>query len=98
MIRKILDESLLHHIIMETISDYLNEDGAMGGGATAGATSDSADRQGAFDVPFGGVQRRNMYSPKGDKTSNGMTRVDMSPALKRHDGSCGSISIPKRRK
>ena len=40
MIRKILDESLLHHIIMETISDYLNEDGAMGGGATAGATSD----------------------------------------------------------
>ena len=70
----------------------------MGGGATAGATSDSADRQGAFDVPFGGVQRRNMYSPKGDKTSNGMTSVDMSPALKRHDGSCGSISIPKRRK
>ena len=48
---------------METINDYLNEDGAMGGGATAGATSDSADRQGAFDVPFGGVQRRNMYSP-----------------------------------
>lgn len=98
MIRKILDESLLHHIIMETISDYLNEDGAMGGGATAGATSDSADRQGAFDVPFGGVQRRNMYSPKGNKTSNGMTSVDMSQALKRHDGSCGSISIPKRRK
>ena len=98
MIRKILDESLLHHIIMETISDYLNEDGAMGGGATAGATSDSADRQGAFDVPFGGIQRRNMYSPKGDKTSNGMTSVDMSQALKRHDGSCGSISIPKRRK
>ena len=93
MIRKILDESLLHHIIMETINDYLNEDGAMGGGATAGATSDSADRQGAFDVPFGGVQRRNMY-----KTSNGMTSVDMSPALKRHDGSYGSISIPKRRK
>ena len=29
MIRKILDESLLHHIIMETINDYLNEDGAM---------------------------------------------------------------------
>ena len=48
MRRKILDESLLHHIIMETINDYLNEDGAMGGGATAGATSDSADRQGAF--------------------------------------------------
>ena len=98
MIRKILDESLLHHIIMKTINDYLNEDGAMGGGATAGATSDSADRQGAFDVPFGCVQRRNMYSPKGDKTSNGMTSVDMSPALKRHDGSYGSISIPKRRK
>lgn len=93
MRRKILDESLLHHIIMETINDYLNEDGA-----TAGATSDSADRQGAFDVPFGGVQRRKTYSPKGDKTSNGMTSVDMSPALKRHDGSCGSISIPKRNK
>ena len=98
MIRKILDESLLHHIIMETINDYLNEDGAMGGGATAGATSDSADRQGAFDVPFGGVQRRKTYSPKGDKTSNGMTSVDMSPALKRHDGSCGSKKKKKKRK
>ena len=93
-----VSDSALHKIIMESIAKVISEDGAMGGGATAGATSDSADRQGAFDVPFGGVQRRKVYSPKGDKTSNGMTSVDMSPALKRHDGSCGSISIPKRNK
>ena len=70
----------------------------MCGGATPGATSDSSDRQGAFDVPFGGVQRRKTYSPKGDSVSDGMTNVDMSDALKRHDGKGGSISIPKKRK
>ena len=100
--KPIITESLINRIIAETINSYINEDGAascgMCCGATAGATSDSADRHGAFDVPFGGVQRRKTYSPKSDKTSNGMTSVDMSLALKRHDGSCGSISIPKKRK
>lgn len=88
----------LHKIIMESIAKVISEDGATCGGATAGATSDSMDRQGAFDVPFGGVQRRNTYSPKGDKVSDGMAQVDMTPTLKRHDGSCGSISIPRRKK
>ena len=67
-----------------------------GGGASAGATSDSADRQGAYDVPFGGVQRRKGYSPKTKETK--MTKVDMTPAMKRHDGKGGSISIPKNRR
>ena len=93
-----VSDSALHKIIMESIAKVISEDGAMGGGATAGATSDSADRQGAFDAPFGGVQRRKVYSPNGDKVSDGMEEVDMNPTLKRHDGSCGSISIPRRKK
>lgn len=92
-----VSDSALHKIIMESIAKVISEDGAVGG-ATAGATSDSADRQGVFDVPFGGVQRRKVYSPKGDKVSDGMEEVDMNPTLKRHDGSCGSISIPRRKK
>jgi hypothetical protein len=47
-------------------------------------------------VPFGGVQRRKGYSPRGDNESK-MTEVDMTDALKRHDGKGGSISIPKKR-
>lgn len=86
-----LTESDLHSIIRNTVYRILKEDGeGMGGGATAGATSDSADRMGAFDVPFGGVQSRSIYKPK--------TNVNMSPALKRHDGKGGSISIPKNKK
>lgn len=99
--KPIITESLINRIIAETINSYINEDGAascgMCCGATAGATSDSADRQGAFDVPFGCVQRRKTYSPKGDNVSDGMTNVDMSDTLKRHDGKGGSISIPKRK-
>lgn len=91
-----LTESELIGLIRESVGMILREDGEVA--ATPGATSDSADRQGAFDVPFGSVQRRKAYSPKGDKVSDGMTQVDMTDALKRHDGSCGSISIPKKRK
>lgn len=92
-----LTESDLHNIINDVVMRILKEDGAMGGdAATPGATSDSSDRVGAFDVPFGAVQRRKGYSPKGDKTSK-MTKVDMTPTLKRHDGKGGSISIPKER-
>lgn len=84
-----LTETDLHHIIHATVCRLLKEEGeAVGGGATAGATSDSADRMGAFDVPFGDVQRRNIYKPKNN--------VDMSDALKRHNGKNNSISIPKK--
>ena len=92
-----LTESDLHNIVKESVIRILKEDGAMGGdAATPGATSASSDRVGAFDVPFGAVQRRKGYSPKGDKTSK-MTKVDMTPATRRHDGKGGSISIPKER-
>lgn len=92
-----LTESDLHRILKQSVMRILNEDGAMGGdAATPGATSASSDRVGAFDVPFGGVQRRKGYSPKGSKESK-MTEVDVKPAMKRHDGQCGSISIPKHR-
>ena len=43
----------------------------------------------AYDVPFGGVQRKKIYSPK--------NKVDMRPTMKRHDGKGGSISIPKNK-
>lgn len=91
-----LTEEDLSRIIREAVNYLLKEDGAMGGdAATPGATSASADRVGAFDVPFGAVQRRKTYDPKG---SGKMTQVDMSPTMKRHDGKGGSISIPKDRK
>lgn len=85
-----LTESELHKIIRETVKRIIREDGVMGGGATAGATSASADRVGAYDVPFGAVQRRKGYSPKGKKNIN---NVDMTPALERHSGEGGSISM-----
>ena len=93
-----VSDSALHKIIMESIAKVISEDGAMGGGATAGATSDSADRQGAFDVPFGGVQRRKVYSPKGDKVSDGLEDFYMYLIFMLYYGSCGSISIPRRKK
>ena len=90
-----LTESELMKLVENAATKVLNEDGealgsgGMCGGASAGATSDSADRQGAYDVPFGGVQRKKIYSPK--------NKVDMKPAMKRHDGRGGSISIPKNK-
>lgn len=90
-----LSESDFHEIIAETVRNLMSEDGAIGGdAATPGATSASADRVGAFDVPFGNVQRRSIYKPK--EKDGKMKEVDMNPALKRHDGKGGSISIPKR--
>jgi hypothetical protein len=97
-----LTESDLHNIIKETVKRVLKEDGGMVGGAAAngsgfmnGANNSQTSSNAQFDVPFGGVQRRKGYSPKGDGTSK-MTEVDMTPAMKRHDGKGGSISIPKR--
>lgn len=97
-----LTESELMKLVENAAMKVLNEDGealgsggmcggAMsgGGGASAGATSDSADRQGAYDVPFGGVQRKKIYSPK--------NKVDMRPTMKRHDGKGGSITISKNK-
>ncbi len=85
-----LTEAELHKLVTETVKRIIHEDGMMGG-ATAGATSASADRVGAYDVPFGEVQRRKIYSPK--KKSGGSGNIDMTPALKRHDGEGGSISM-----
>lgn len=106
-----MTESELHALIEESVKSVLekrhgiklNEDGGMVGGAAAnasgfmnGANNAQTSSNAQFDVPFGGVQRRKGYSPKGDKVSDGMTEVDMTPALQRKDGKGGSISIPKK--
>jgi len=97
-----LNHDMLHRMVMEEVVRILQEDGAFGGDAfggdavTPGATSDSADRVGPFDVSFGVQSKGSIYQPK--KKDSKMTKVDMSPALKRHDGKGGSISIPKDRK
>lgn len=102
-----LTEEDLIHIVSEAASrlvkDMINEDGGMAGGAGSAASNGSGFMNGAnnaqtssnaqYDVPaFGGkVQRRKKYSPKGNE-------VDIEPALERHNGNGGSISIPKRNK
>jgi hypothetical protein len=98
-----LTEQDLHRIVVETVNKILNEDGGMVGGAAAnasgfmnGANNAQTSSNAQFDVPFGSVQRRKVYSPKGDKEGK-MTEVDMTDAMKRHDGKGGSISIPKKR-
>ena len=87
----------------KTPTRSINEDGGMVGGAAAnasgfmnGANNAQTSSNAQFDVPFGSVQRRKGYSPKGEKSSK-MKEVDMNPALKRKDGKGGSISIPKER-
>lgn len=102
----ILSENYLHRIINEVINDVLSEDGAGavgGGGATncAGTMQGGGTNPGAgqYDVPFGGMVRRKKYSPKGDKTSKGMTQVDMSDAYDRSPGfSVNGKSTGKKRK
>ena len=98
-----LTESELHDIVKEAVNRILKEDGGMVGGAASngsgfmnGANNAQTSSNAQFDVPFGSVQRRKGYSPKGDNTSK-MTEVDMTDALKRHDGKGGSISIPKKK-
>ena len=100
-----LTEQDLHMLVedaVKTLFNKLNEDGGMVGGAAAngsgfmnGANNAQTSSNAQFDVPFGSVQRRKGYSPKG-KNSSKMTEVDMTDALKRHDGKGGSISIPKK--
>ena len=96
-----LTESDLHRIISESVKRILSEDGEGGivGGAAAngsgfmnGANNAQTSSKAQFDVPFGGVQRRKGYSPKG-KNSSKMTQVDMSDALDRKGGKNHSISI-----
>ena len=102
-----LTESELNAVIENAVKmviqekTLVNEDGGMVGGAAAngsgfmnGANNSQTSSNAQFDVPFGGLQRRKGYSPKG-KNSSKMTEVDMTDAMKRHDGKCGSISIPK---
>ena len=102
-LHKIIDNAVVKCLQEEYVVSVkqINEDGGMVGGAAAnasgfmnGANNAQTSSNAQFDVPFGGVQRRGIYSPK-SKKSNKMTEVDMSDALKRHDGKGGSISIPK---
>jgi hypothetical protein len=94
-----LTESDLHNIISRCVSTFLSEDGegsAMGGGATncGGLMVGSSDESGGVTYPaFGGkVQKRQIYNAKG-KGKSKTNQVDMSDALKRHNGKGGSISI-----
>lgn len=96
-----ITESDLHKMVREVVERILAEDGegAAMSGSFNGATNANISANAMYDVPFGGgVQRRKIYSPKGDKVSKDMDKVDMEPALKRKDGKGGSISIPKNRK
>lgn len=104
-----LTEGELHNMINTAVKRVLREmkiteDGGMVGGAAAnasgfmnGASNDHMLTNAQYDVPLGSVQRKKGYSPKGKSTST-VSNVDMSGALKRHDGKGGSISIPKERK
>lgn len=97
----IITEAQLKQLVYETYQRLLNEDGIEAGSAAANASgfangANNSQSNATFDVPFGGVQRKKGYSPKGDKGSK-MTEVDMSDALARHNGKGGSISIPKKR-
>ena len=79
---------------------YIKEDGEIGG---AGATNAAGINVGGsvgqqknhIDVPFG-IQRRDIYKPKSKASKK--NEVDMTDALRRHDGKCGSVSIPKHRR
>ena len=96
-----LVETAVKHILHEKFA--VNENGGMVGGAAAnasgfmnGANNAQTSSNAQFDVSFGNVQRKKGYSPKG-KNGSKMTEVDMTDAMKRHDGKGGSISIPKNR-
>ena len=88
-----LSESGFNMLMLHSACERIDEeDGAIGGVATAGATSASSDRVGAYDVPFG-MQSRDIYNPKGSK-KNKTSNITMDDALSRKDGKFGSISMP----
>ena len=97
----------------EAMIDMFNEntikEDAAGGGATncaaamqtgcGNAPTGTNPEAGQYTVPFGKMQRRKIYSPKGDAkgdVTKQESNVDMSPAMARKNGKGGSISIPKR--
>lgn len=88
-----ITESDLHRIIKECLNSILNEDGATGcDGLMVGMNGTAnADESGSIACPFGTVVKQKGYSPKNKSTK--MTKVDMNPALKRHNGKSGSISV-----
>jgi len=99
-----LTEADIHRMVKEAVNAIM-EDG-LGGtssfsvNSAAGSLSDPTGQQkNHIDVPFGNVQRRNIYKPKG-KDSGDITKqssnVDMTPALKRKNGKGGSISVQSR--
>jgi hypothetical protein len=100
-----LTESDLHRIVKESVYRILQEDG-LGGATSCAGVYDTAGSDGTFeggdaqkkqvtDVPLGGIIRKghNLGKPT-KKKDNG---VDMTDALKRHNGKGGSISIPNER-
>ena len=87
-----LTESDLHRIIKDSVSRILSEtDCAFAMQNGPGPEHDPG--AGTFDVPVGSSVVRKK-SPVGDKVSDGMTPVDMEPALRRGDSEKnGSISM-----
>jgi hypothetical protein len=52
----LINESTIHKILMETINEFINEDGAtaaMGGGSFNGAPNAQISSDASYDVPLG---------------------------------------------
>lgn len=90
-----LTESDLRNMIACCVEKYIQEcDGSAFGGGASGCDNlmvGTPDESGDVIYPFGDVQRKSIHKPK-DKNRK-QSNVDMSDALKRHDGKGGSISI-----
>lgn len=89
-----ITESDLHRIVKECINSILNEDGTTGCDNLMAGNLDgtaNSDESGGIAYPFGTIVKQKGYSPKNKSTK--MTKVDMKPALKRHNGKSGSISV-----
>jgi len=100
-----LTESDLHRIVKESVYRILQEDG-LGGATSCAGVYDTPSSTGTYeggkaqskevtDVPLGGIIRKGHNI--GKPTKKGNNGVDMTDALKRHNGKGGSISIPKDR-
>ena len=96
-----ITENELHRMISECVRSVVNEmEGAGGGGATNAAGvlqgGGANPEAGEYTVPFGKVQRRKGYSPKGNAkgdVTKQSSNVDMSPALDRKGGKNKSIAM-----
>jgi len=98
-----LTESDLHRIVKESVSRILQEE--LGGATSCAGVYDTPSSTGTYeggkaqskevtDYPLGGVIRKGHNLGKPTKKKD---NLDMSDALKRHNGKCGSISIPNER-